>query len=150
MKLTMHQPAIVINRVGAVLIDIFLISVLYGIIVAIITGDYTAMVKRFNVSLGDYRYDLILAFGLIVVYFIILPFIWKGYTVGKRFTRTRIVKNEGEEVGIGTLAWRFILLLIPSILLLGMPIIINIYIMLFRRDNRGYHDLAASTKVICK
>ncbi|MEC2537078.1 RDD family protein, partial [Bacillus cereus] len=48
MKLKMHRPALVMNRIGASLIDMFLISVMYGAVVAIVTGNYSAMFKRFN------------------------------------------------------------------------------------------------------
>lgn len=54
MKLKMHRPALVMNRIGASLIDMFLISVMYGAVVAIMTGNYSAMFKRFNISLGDF------------------------------------------------------------------------------------------------
>lgn len=37
MKLKMHRPALVMNRIGASLIDMFLISVMYGAVVAIMT-----------------------------------------------------------------------------------------------------------------
>ncbi len=73
MKLKMHRPAVVMNRIGASIIDMFLISVLYGVIVAILTGNYSAIFNRFNVSLGDYRYDLTLVFILMAIYFIFSP-----------------------------------------------------------------------------
>ncbi|MFX3624079.1 MAG: RDD family protein [Ectobacillus sp.] len=148
MKLKIHQPTIIINRIGAAVIDMFIISFIYGMIVALVTGRYRAMFNRFDVSLGDYRYDFALIFTLMALYFIVLPLFWKGQTVGKRFTRIRILKANGEQVELKTLVWRFILLIVPNAVLLGIPLIVNVYIMLFRQDNRGYHDLAAKTKVI--
>ncbi|MFD3447936.1 RDD family protein [Microbacteriaceae bacterium 4G12] len=148
MKLTMHRPAIVMNRIGAFALDLFLISLLYGVIVAVSTKNYRAILNRFDVSTGDFRYDLLIAFILISLYFVIVPLLWNGYTVGKRLTRTRLVKANGGRVGIGTLIGRLFLILIPNMLLLGIPALVNIYLILFRQDNSGYHDLVAKTKVI--
>ncbi|EEL44085.1 RDD domain containing protein [Bacillus cereus Rock3-42] len=42
----MHRPALVMNRIGASLIDMFLISVMYGAVVAVMTGNYSAIFNR--------------------------------------------------------------------------------------------------------
>ncbi|PFJ05700.1 RDD family protein [Bacillus cereus] len=148
MKLKMHRPALVMNRIGASLIDMFLISVMYGAIVAVITGNYSAIFNRFNISFGDYRYDLMVAFMLMAIYFILLPFIWNGSTVGKKVTRTKVISLTSEKLTLQTLIIRFFVLLLPNILLLGIPLICNVYMMLFRKDNCGFHDLIAKTKVM--
>ncbi|MNG37009.1 RDD family protein [compost metagenome] len=62
--------------------------------------------------------------------------------------RIQLLKESGEAAGAGTLFWRFCILVLSNVVLLGIPAIANIYIMLLRKDNRGYHDLAARTKVI--
>lgn len=90
MKLKMHRPALVMNRIGASLIDMFLISVMYGAVVAIMTGNYSAMFKRFNISLGDFRYDFAVVFILMAIYFIVLPFIWNGVTLGQKGNKNKI------------------------------------------------------------
>lgn len=118
MKLKMHRPALVMNRIGASLIDMFLISVTYGAVVAIITGNYSAIFDRFNISLGDYRYDLTLVFVLMAINFILLPFLWNGSTLGKKVTRTKIISLTSEKLTLQTLIIRFLVLLLPSILLL--------------------------------
>jgi len=148
MKLKMHRPALVMNRIGAALIDMFLISVMYGAIVAVITGNYSAIFNRFNISFGDYRYDLTVAFMLMAIYFILLPFIWNGSTVGKKITRTKVISLTSEKLTLQTLIIRFFVLLLPNMLLLGIPLICNVYMMLFRKDNCGFHDLIAKTKVM--
>lgn len=148
MKLKMHRPAVVINRLGASAIDMFLISALYGVIVGIVTGEYSAMWKRFNISLGDYRYDFALVFLLMALYFIILPLVWNGCTVGKKVTRIKLISLTSEKVTLKILTMRFFVLLIPNILLLGIPSLCNIYMMLFRKDNSGFHDLVMKTRVI--
>ncbi|KFN03127.1 RDD family protein [Bacillus clarus] len=148
MKLKMHRPAVVMNRIGASIIDMFLISVMYGAVVAIITGNYSAIFNRFNISLGDYRYDLTLVFVLMAIYFVFVPFIWNGCTLGKKITRTKLISLTSEKLTMQTLIMRFFALLLPNILLLGIPLICNVYMMLFRKDNCGFHDLITKTKVM--
>ncbi|WP_342044031.1 RDD family protein [Bacillus sp. OTU530] len=148
MKLHVHQPVFVMNRVGALLIDMFIISLVYGAAAAVISGEYTAVFDRFQVSLGDARYDMLLALVIMAAYFVLLPLVWNGRTIGSRLLRIQLLKESGEAVGAGTLLWRFCILVLSNVVLLGIPAIVNIYIMLLRRDNRGYHDLAARTKVI--
>lgn len=143
----MHNPNIIMNRVGATLLDMFIISVVYGVIVAISTGNYKAIFDRFDVSFGDYRFDLTLIFVLMFIYFVFVPLFWNGLTVGKKITRVRLVKTNGEPLDFITLFVRFLILIIPTLFLLGIPAIVTIYMMLFRKDNRGYHDLVARTKV---
>ncbi|MDP7989947.1 RDD family protein [Bacillus sp. MHSD_36] len=148
MKLKMHRPALVMNRIGASLIDMFLISVMYGAVVAIMTGNYSAIFNRFNISFGDYRYDLAVVFILMAIYFILVPFIWNGITLGKKVTRIKLISLKSEKLTLQTLTIRFFVLLLPNILLLGIPILCNVYMMLFRKDNCGFQDLITKTKVI--
>lgn len=148
MKLKMHRPALVMNRIGASLIDMFLISVMYGAVVAVMTGNYSAIFNRFNISFGDYRYDLAVVFILMAIYFILVPFIWNGVTLGKKVTRIKLISLKSEKLTIQTLTIRFFVLLLPNIVLLGIPILCNVYMMLFRKDNCGFQDLITKTKVI--
>jgi len=146
----MHRPALVMNRIGASLIDMFLISVMYGAVVAVMTGNYSAIFNRFNISFGDYRYDLAVVFILMAIYFILLPFIWNGVTLGKKVTRIKLISLKSEKLTIQTLTIRFFVLLLPNILLLGIPLLCNVYMMLFRKDNCGFQDLITKTKVISR
>lgn len=148
MKLKMHRPALVMNRIGASLIDMFLISVMYGAVVAVMTGNYSAIFSRFNISFGDYRYDFAVVFILLVIYFILLPFILNGVTLGKKITRIKLISLKSEKLTLQTLIIRFFVLLLPNILLLGIPLLCNVYMMLFRKDNCGFQDLITKTKVI--
>ena len=147
MKLKMHRPALVMNRIGASLIDMFLISVMYGAVVAVMTGNYSAIFNRFNISFGDYRYDLVVVFILMAIYFILLPFIWNGVTLGKKVTRIKLISLQSEKLTLQTLTIRFFVLLLPNILLLGIPILCNVNKKVFRKDNCCFQDLNTKTKV---
>lgn len=106
------------------------------------------MFKRFNISLGDFRYDFAVVFILMAIYFIVLPFIWNGVTLGKKVTRIKLISLKSEKLTLQTLIIRFFVVLLPNVLLLGIPLICNIYMMLFRKDNCGFQDLITKTKVI--
>lgn len=121
---------------------------MYGAVVAVMTGNYSAIFNRFNISFGDYRYDLAVVFILMAIYFILLPFIWNGVTLGKKVTRIKLISLKSEKLTLQTLTIRFFVLLLPNILLLGIPILCNVYMMLFRKDNCGFQDLITKTKVI--
>lgn len=115
MKLKMHRPALVMNRIGASLIDMFLISVMYGAVVAVMTGNYSAIFNRFNISFGDYRYDLAVVFILMAIYFILLPFIWNGVTLGKKVTRIKLISLKSEKLTLQTLTIRFCIVITEHI-----------------------------------
>ncbi|GAA3322779.1 hypothetical protein GCM10020331_044020 [Ectobacillus funiculus] len=95
MKLHVHQPVFVMNRVGALLIDMFIISLVYGAAAAVISGEYKAVfLIVFQVSLGDARYDMLLALVIMAAYFVLLPLVWNGRTIGSRFFAYTAVKGE--------------------------------------------------------
>lgn len=39
----------------------------------------------------------------------IVPILWHGYTVGKRIMGIRIVRVDGEKIGIGTMLLRYVI-----------------------------------------
>jgi uncharacterized RDD family membrane protein YckC len=145
---TVKKPAPVMNRIGADAIDMFVISFIYGVIAALISRDFHALLNRFEASTGDYRIDFAIVFGLMALYFIVVPLVWNGFTIGKFLLRTRIAKSDGEKADASSLVFRFFLVLVPNIILLGIPAIINVYVIAVRKDKKGYHDLLAKTSVV--
>lgn len=82
-----------------------------------------------------------------MVYLILVPVLWTGYTVGKKTVGVRIVKVNGEKVSIGTMLLRqFIGGLIYAITL-GIGLIISAFMVGTRRDKRAIHDFVAGTYV---
>lgn len=84
---------------------------------------------------------------LMVLYGIILPIVWYGYTVGKRLMGIRIARVDGYEVGIGTMLLRVIVAGLIYGITFGIGVIISALMVGFREDNRAIHDFIAGTYV---
>jgi uncharacterized RDD family membrane protein YckC len=84
---------------------------------------------------------------LMFLYGIILPVVWYGYTVGKKIMGIRIVKVNGEPVGIGTMLLRDLVSGIVYTLTFGIAAIVSVFMVALREDKRAIHDFIAGTCV---
>lgn len=108
---------------------------------------------------------------LILIYFVLLPKAWNGQTVGKKILKLQVVSNNNEKVTvvqylirnmlINGLAQMILLLLFLYLLPSSMYfifssiltfiqlilVIISIFMILYRKDKRGLHDIFSGTKV---
>lgn len=108
----------------------------------------------------------------ILIYFILLPFFWGGQTLGKRLMKIKVVSIKDEKVSIVSYFIRntisnglgYILLVVAFLYLLPAKmyfvctsilsfiqiilVIISAFMILYRRDKRGLHDILSGTKVI--
>ncbi|WP_100405288.1 RDD family protein [Bacillus solitudinis] len=82
-----------------------------------------------------------------ILYSLLLPVFWYGYTVGKRICGIRIVKLDGSNVGFGTMLLRYIVAGFVYVITLGIAYIVSIFMVAFRQDKRGVHDMIAKTYV---
>lgn len=122
-------------RVGASILDsivlFFVLSVLsYGLYGEFYTGDSFTPLDVIN-----------------LLYYLLLPLFWAGYTVGKRALGVRIVRVDGRKLGIGTMLLRNLVAGIVYVLTLGIGIIVSAFMVGLRQDHRSIHDLIAGTYV---
>jgi uncharacterized RDD family membrane protein YckC len=82
-----------------------------------------------------------------IVYGLVVPVVWSGYTVGKKLLGIRIAKVNGEKVGIGTMFLRFAVGGLVYGLTLGIALIISAIMVAAREDKRSIHDFIAGTYV---
>jgi len=122
-------------RFIATLIDSIVISAPFGII---------------TFALGNVENPTVDALSNItsILYTLLLPVYWHGYTVGKKLMGIRIVKVNGERVGIGTMLMRNIVSGLIYVLTLGIAVIISAFMVALRTDRRAIHDLIAGTYVM--
>ncbi|UOQ91620.1 RDD family protein [Halobacillus shinanisalinarum] len=80
-------------------------------------------------------------------YSLFLPVLWKGYIVGKRIMGIRIIKVNGNNVGVGTMFMRLIVGGLVYALTLGIGLIVSAFMVGIREDNRSIHDFIAGTYV---
>ena len=82
-----------------------------------------------------------------ILYPIILPIFWAGYTVGKKIIGIRIVKVNGDDVTILTMLLRVIVGNLIYTLTFGIGAIVSAFMVGLRHDNRSIHDFIAGTYV---
>ncbi|MGJ7919795.1 RDD family protein [Neobacillus sp. LXY-4] len=82
-----------------------------------------------------------------ILYAIILPVIWSGYTIGKRIVGVRIVKVNGEKIGFGTMLLRSVVGGLIYAVTLGIALIVSAIMVGTRKDKRAIHDFVAGTYV---
>ncbi len=128
----MTNPAGFWVRVLASILDGLIISIPVGIIVYIVTGNWD------NEDFSS---------GFMMLYSLLLPIFWHGYTVGKRMMKVRIVKVDGSKLGIGAMFMRTFVAAVIYVVTLGIGLIVSAFMVGLRQDKRGLHDLIAGTYV---
>ncbi|MFI8708283.1 RDD family protein [Bacillus sp. NPDC077411] len=83
-----------------------------------------------------------------VLYTLIVPVVWIGYTVGKKAVGVRIVRIDGQEITIWTTLKRYLLAGMVYGITLGIAIIVSAFMVALREDKRSIHDFIAGTQVI--
>jgi uncharacterized RDD family membrane protein YckC len=90
-----------------------------------------------------------LSFIIIILYYIGIPSIFNGQTIGMKFFGLRIVKGNGDKVDFGTLFVReffgHILLFVTTF---GLSIFASFYSLVGRRDKRTFTDILSGTTII--
>jgi uncharacterized RDD family membrane protein YckC len=126
------KPAGFWKRVLASLLDSVIIGIPLAILSYFITGNWE----------GDIFTSL-----LNVLYFLIVPVLWSGYTVGKKIVGIRIVKVNGEKLGFGAMLLRTVVASIIYVITLGIAFIVSAIMVAVREDKRAIHDFLAGTYV---
>jgi uncharacterized RDD family membrane protein YckC len=128
-----HKAAGFWIRLGSIIIDGLLLIPLY--LICMLLGVSDIATELFVNSIN-------------FLYYLIIPVIWSGFTVGKRVVGIKIVRTDGKKVGIGTTLKRYILASLVYGITLGFAFIISAFMVGLRKDKRSIHDLIAGTQVI--
>ncbi|WP_242217942.1 RDD family protein [Bacillus cereus group sp. BfR-BA-01380] len=86
--------------------------------------------------------------SLSTLYYLIVPIVWAGFTVGKKALNIRIVCIDGKEITIWTTLKRYLLAGFVYGITFGIAIIVSAFMVALRQDKRSIHDLIAGTQVI--
>ena len=89
-----------------------------------------------------------LAFMAVIAYFIVLPIFWNGQTLGKRFFKIRIIKNDGSNIDFKTIFLREMIRVLLFILTFGVSAFADTMVLLFSKQRIGFYDYVAATQVI--
>lgn len=121
-------------RLIANLLDGIMLFVVLGFVSLIVYGHFYTN----SISVVDI---------LNILYYVLLPVIWYGYTVGKRAVGIRIARVDGEKISLGTMLLREVVGGIVYAFTLGIGLIISAFMVGLREDKRSIHDLIAGTYV---
>ena len=146
------------KRVLAYFIDIMIIFFAIGVIVNVKEKDKTVMQLRSDIEIvnelyanGEIKFHeyfdrwtvinqqidqecviyLIFNILLILIYFVLLPKVWNGQTIGKKILKLKVVSNTGEKVTI-------VQYLIRNMLLNGLAQMILLVLFLYLLPNSMY------------
>ncbi|MEH7443823.1 RDD family protein [Bacillus sp. JJ1122] len=128
----MNRPAGFWVRVGASILDGLIIGIPIAIISYLVTGS--AEDSGFSSTLN-------------LLYTLLVPVVWSGYTVGKKIVGVRIAKVNGEKLGFGTMLMRTVVSGLVYLLTLGIGVIVSAFMVGLRKDKRAIHDFIAGTYV---
>ena len=123
-------------RLGARIIDLIIIGIIIFLFIAIFSLDtQSRAVQSFE--------------GLFsLLYYVLLPVIWTGYTVGKRALGIRIINEDGTDVSLIQMIIRDFLTPILYGITLGILAVVSAVMVGMRKDKKAIHDIFAKTTVV--
>ncbi len=88
-------------------------------------------------------------FIFIVFYFVIIPVILKGQTIGKKLFRIRVVKQNGSDVDYLTMFVREIIgMVLIDFASFGITVIIRLICLSIKNNRLTYQDVLSSTLIV--
>lgn len=146
-------------RLAATLIDgvmWFIVTFLIGIVISVAAGVGTVATGAQGVATAGGFLNLLISFALYAAYtgfLMIRPGATNGQTLGKQLLGIRVVRTDGRPVTLGTVAVRhwlmkYVVFGIIAAITLYLLTLLNYLWPLWDKQNRAFHDMAASTRVV--
>ena len=136
-------------------------------------NDYKDEIIELNYEVYKYRtYNSMFSATALILYFGVLPLVMNGQTLGKKIMKLRVVSNNEKKLNF----WKYLIRIVIlnniwlSLINIGAVYVVsgvkfyyvtyvismlssliymlNLIMVMFRKDNRGLHDMVAGTKVI--
>ena len=136
-------------------------------------NDYKNEIIELNYEVYKYRtYSSMFSATALILYFGVLPLVMNGQTLGKKIMKLRVVSNNEKKINF----WKYLIRIVIlnniwlSLINIGAVYVVsgvkfyyvtyvismlssliymlNLIMVMFRKDNRGLHDMVAGTKVI--
>lgn len=150
-----ERPASVGKRVGAYIIDYVLVTIVLGIVLALVdVGTGIVPVSAEGVDRGQAYVSGIITAGLLLTYFVLLE-AGSGQTLGKRMLGIKVVMADGSPMTLQAAFKRrvlfFVGVLIPvagGLINFVVPLAALITAIQDEPANQGFHDRWAATKVV--
>lgn len=134
----LKQPAGFGIRLLASFVDFFIFSIISGLVVYSITGNYAT--ERTN----EFPFQL-----FYLLYLTIIPVLWGGYIIGKRICKIKVkrVKDDGKVTLLNMMMRQIVGYYIVAIATLGISLFVSVLMIIFRDDKRSIHDFIGGTYV---
>lgn len=136
-------------------------------------NDYKDEIIELNYEVYKYRtYSSMFSATALILYFGVLPLVMNGQTLGKKIMKLRVISNNEKKLNF----WKYLIRIVIlnniwlSLINIGAVYVVsgvkfyyityvismlssliymlNLIMVMFRKDNRGLHDMVAGTKVI--
>ena len=136
-------------------------------------NDYKNEIIELNYEVYKYRtYRSMFSATALILYFGVLPLVMNGQTLGKKIMKLRVVSNNEKKLNFWKYLIRIVILnniwlslinvgavyVVSGVkfyyvtyvisMLSSLIYMLNLIMVMFRKDNRGLHDMVAGTKVI--
>lgn len=136
-------------------------------------NDYKDEIIELNYEVYKYRtYSSMFSAAALILYFGVLPLVMNGQTLGKKIMKLRVVSNNEKKLNFWKYLIRIVILnniwlslinvgavyVVSGVkfyyvtyvisMLSSLIYMLNLIMVMFRKDNRGLHDMVAGTKVI--
>lgn len=136
-------------------------------------NDYKDEIIELNYEVYKYRtYSSMFSATALILYFGVLPLVMNGQTLGKKIMKLRVVSNNEKKLNFWKYLIRIVILnniwlslinvgavyVVSGVkfyyvtyvisMLSSLIYMLNLIMVMFRKDNRGIHDMVAGTKVI--
>ena len=136
-------------------------------------NDYKDEIIELNYEVYKYRtYSSMFSATALILYFGVLPLVMNGQTLGKKIMKLRVVSNNEKKLNVWKYLIRIVILnniwlslinvgavyVVSGVkfyyvtyvisMLSSLIYMLNLIMVMFRKDNRGLHDMVAGTKVI--
>lgn len=132
-----NKPAGFGIRLLASIIDVFILILTSSFIFYIFSGKLS--IDWTNGVAWQLMYTL---------YLTVIPVLWGGYVIGKRICGIKVKRMDNQNVTLPNMIMREIVgYYLISLITLGLSVVVSVFMIIFREDKRGIHDIIGGTYV---
>lgn len=138
------------NRAYALVIDYLIMGIIF--IVCFSAWGYLSynffdeleifLGSKVNLSLWLIAIQILISFAIYVGYFVFFETLWQGQSPGKRYTKIRVIRDDGRPVTISQSTLRALFRTVDDLFFIG------VFLIIFSKQEKRLGDLVAGTLVI--
>ncbi len=133
------------NRALALLIDyiaLFFTLFVFWVVWIVLVSQLQKLLTQLDLGKWLLAIAILINFFVYMGYFVFFEVLWQGQTPGKRYTKIRVIRDDGRRVGLQQATLRSLLRPIDDTLFIGA------FLIMLGRQEKRLGDMAAGTLVI--